>query len=426
MHGQILNTVLQNLLEQIALAHGNLLPVAYYFFYAMATLTLVKLGLIYAFEPNGNILAALLAKLFKMGLMLWLITNLPYLHEVLRDGAIKLGIRAAGSSNTVDLILNPSQVAEYGVKVIAPIRVWIYGMSWSVKTIGINLVNILFGVIAVIVILGAFFYLAYQMFMTLVDFYFTSVLAPVFLAFQLCESTAWLAVGAIRGPMQHAVKLFTLAFIINLAEPHIAAIMVTDKLQSFTEIGSLVLGSLVLMALSLKAGSWAAGMFSGSPTASGGDLVTTTAGVIGAGAAATMIGGSYLQRAKKVAGSIVGGTIATGAAAVTGAQLRGIAYTGTRAGKLASMAYGAAEGAAGMLMATPKAMQQRISQSFNANVAQGIRQGYISSGGQADDIPNSANYEQQGSQVAMDVIKKAKIYQKIATAFKEQQNFNNH
>ena len=176
MDGQILNTVLQSLLDQIALAYGNLLPVAYYFFYAFATITLVKLGLSYAFDQNGSILAALLVKLFKIGLILWAISYLPYLHEVLRDGAIKLGIRAAGGTSTIDLVLNPSEIAQYGNKVIAPIRSWLYSMSWSSpKSIGSNLINVLFGIIAVVLILGAFFYLAYQMFMALVDFYFNSV-----------------------------------------------------------------------------------------------------------------------------------------------------------------------------------------------------------------------------------------------------------
>jgi|GEM_PF-4365375 len=150
MEGQILNTVLQGLLDQIALAYGNLLPVAYYFFYAFATITLVKLGLSYAFDQNGSILAALLIKLFKMGFMLWAISDLPYLHEVLRDGAIKLGIKAAGGTSTVDLILNPSEIAQYGSQVIAPIRGWLYSMSWSsLNSIGSNLVNVLFGIIAI-------------------------------------------------------------------------------------------------------------------------------------------------------------------------------------------------------------------------------------------------------------------------------------
>ena len=418
MHEQMLNSVLQSLLEQIAMGYGNLLPVTYYFFYAFATITLVKLGLAYAFQ-DGNILAALLAKLFKIGLMLWLITNLPYLHEVLRDGAIKLGIRAAGG-NTMDLVLNPSQIADYGLKVAAPIRVWMYDLSWSVNSIGSNVVNILFGVIAVILIVVAFCYLAYQMFMALVDFYFTSVLAPVFLAFQLFEPTAWMAVGAIRGPIQHAVKLFTMAFIINLAEPWIASLIIISKLQDFTEIASLVVAALILVALSLKAGSWSAGMFSGSPTASGYDLVTAAAGVVSAGACVTMAGSSSIKGAQKVAGSVASGAIATGAAAVTGAALRGVNHTG--ASKLASMAYGAAEGAAGVLMATPKAIKH-ISQGFKDSITSGIRQGYISSGGD-DNVPDPTSCESNESH-RMDVIKKAKIYQRIAGAFKEQQSFNN-
>lgn len=427
MEGQILNTVLQSLLDQIALAYGNLLPVAYYFFYSLASITLVKLGLAYAFDQNGSILAALLAKLFKMTFMLWVISNLPYLHEALRDGAIKLGIKAAGSSNTLDLILNPSSVAEYGVKVIAPVRYWIHNMSWSGGHVASNIANILFGSIAIMLILAAFFYLAYQMFMALVDFYFTSVVAPVFIAFQLFGPTAWMAVGAIRGPIQHAVKLFTMAFIISLAEPWIGSLMSTSKLQGLTEVGGLVFASFVLVALSLKAGTWASGMFSGSPTASAGDLVATAAGVVGVGAAGTMLGGSALRGTQRVAGSLIGGAIATGSSAMTAASLQGSTYTGNSGlGKFAAMAYGAAQGTAGMLMSTPKAAQERISQSFRDSVSSGIRQGYISTGGA--DLPDASksNYGENNAKAATSAAKKAEMYQRIAKAFKEHQDFNQH
>jgi type IV secretion system protein TrbL len=428
MEGQILNTVLQNLLDQISLAYGNLLPVAFYFFYAFATITLVKLGLSYAFDQNGSMLAALLVKLFRLGVMLWTISNLPYLHEVLRDGAIKLGIKAAGgSSGAIDLVLNPSEIAQYGTRVIAPIRSWLYGMSWgSAKSIGINLVNVLFGMIAIILILGAFFYLAYQMFMALVDFYFTSVLAPIFLAFQIFTPTAWMAAGAIRGPIQHAVKLFTMAFIINLAEPWIGSLMATSgKLQSLTEVGYLVLASVVLVALSLKAGTWASGMFSGSPTASAGDLVATTAGVAGIGAGALILSNQAIAGSKQIAGSIVGGAVATGSAAIIGAQLRGATYAGNSPiGKFASMAYGAAQGTLGMALATPKAIQQSIARGFSESVARGIRQGYQATGGQHNTAPSSPDYTDR--QAAANVARQAAMYQRIAKAFQEHQDFNKH
>jgi len=428
MEGQILNTVLQNLLDQIALAYGNLLPVAYYFFYAFATITLVKLGLSYAFDQNSSILAALLVKLFKIGFMVWAIGNLPYLHEVLRDGAIKLGIKAAGGTSTIDLVLNPSEIAQYGNKVIAPIRMWLYSLSWSSpKTIGSNLISVLLGIIAVVLILGAFFYLAYQMFMALVDFYFTSILAPLFLAFHIFGPTAWMAVGAIRGPIQHAVKLFTMAFIINLAEPWIGSLMVTaGKLQTLTEVGYLVLASFVLVALSLKAGTWASGMFSGSPTASAGDLVTTAAGVIGLGAGAAVLANRAVASSKNIAGSIIGGTVATGAAAVTGAQLRGVTYTGnSELGKIASMAYGAAQGTIGMALSTPKTIQESITRGFSESVARGIRQGYVSTGGNGNNIASpSQNYSDH--KMAANVAKQAEMYQRIAKAFQEHQDFNKH
>lgn len=362
MEGQILNTVLQSLLTEIGKAYGNLLPVSYYFFYTMATLSLVRLGLAYAIEPSGNILAMLLTRLFKMSLMLWLIANLPYLHELLLEGAIKLGAKAAGF-NTQNLILNPSEIAEYGVKVIAPIRLWLYELSWSFKNIGGNIVNIIFGVIAIILILAAFYYLAYQSFMALVDFYFSSILAPVFLAFQLFEYTAWLAVGAIRSPLQHTVKLFTIVFILNIVEPWMAS-LITAKQQNLQQVTSLVFAAMILVGLAVKASSWAAGIFTGQTTASAGDLAATANMVLNAGTTSTNI----INRAQQASTSLIKGGLTTGAAAVTGAELRGMNATGLN--KFPQMAYGAVEGATFSLRS-----------SLADSISKGVRQGYTATGG---------------------------------------------
>lgn len=427
MEGQILNTVLQNLLEQIALAYGNLLPVAYYFFYVFATITLVQLGLNYAFDQSSNMLATLLLKLFKIAFMLWVVGNLPYLHEVLRDGAIKLGIRAAGGSSTIDLVLNPSQIVSYSSEVILPIKIWIQKMSWgSPKNIGVNLVSVLFGVISMLLIYAAFFYLAYQMFMTLVDFYFTSVLAPIFLAFQVFTPTAWIAAGAIRGPLQHAVKLFTMAFIINIAAPWIESLQATTgEVKSLDQVGCLVLISVVLVALALKAGTWASGMFSGSPIASAGDLVASVAGVAGTGVMGTKLAKQTIGIGKQTIGSAVGGTIATGAAAVTGAQLRGLSYSGNSTlGKVAAMGYGAIQGTVGAVMSTPKAIQASIARSFNRSVASGIRQGYTSTGGVGNYMEPNSSIDNPNRNLAANLTKQAEIYQRIAKAFQEHQDFN--
>lgn len=428
MEGQILNTVLQNLLEQIALAYGNLLPVAYYFFYIFATITLVQLGLSYAFDQSSNMLATLLLKLFKIAFMLWVVGNLPYLHEVLRDGAIKLGIRAAGGASTIDLVLNPSQIVSYSSEVIAPIRQWIHDISWwgTPTNVGVNLVSVLFGLISMLLIYAAFFYLAYQMFMTLVDFYFTSVLAPIFLAFQVFTPTAWIAAGAIRGPLQHAVKLFTMAFIINIAAPWIGSLQATTgEVKTLDQVGCLVLISVVLVALALKAGTWASGMFSGSPIASAGDLVASFAGVAGTGVMGAKLAKQTIGVGKQTIGSAVGGTIATGAAAVTGAQLRGVSYSGNSTlGKVAAMGYGAIQGTFGAVMATPKAIQASIARSFNRSVASGIRQGYTSTGGVGNYMEPNSSIDNPNQNLAANLTKQAEIYQRIAKAFQEHQDFN--
>ena len=133
-----------------------------------------------------------------------------------------------------------------------------------------------------------------------------------------------------------------------------------------------------------------------------------------------------LWQAVKIAGSIIGGTIATGSAAVTGAQLQGAAYSGnSQLGKFASMAYGAAQGTVGMALSTPKAIQESIGRSFSNSVACGIRQGYKSTGGNGNNIA-SPSQDYSDRTVAANVTKKAEMYQRIAKAFQEHQDFNKH
>lgn len=420
MEPEIINNVLQSLLDQIAGAYGNLLPIANYFFYAFASINLVKLGLSSAFNNNSNIIADLLLQLFKMSFMLWVINYLPYLHEVLRDGAIKLGLKAAGSISTIDLILNPSEIAGFGFKAIVPILEWLKDMRWGFRNAGINLANALGGFVAILAILVSFFYMAYQMLMALVDFYLSSVLAPLFLAFKTFEPTAWIGSSAIKGPIQHAVKLFTMAFILSISTPWIDSLVSTHALEGMSQAGSLVLASIVLVGLAFKVGTWSASILSGSPNASAGDLVSSAGALAGVGVVGSYASKAAMQTAQRTMSAVSGGAIATGAAAVTGARLGASSYSGSSTlGKISAGTVGASKGVAGVAMATPKAIQDRIAKSFRESSNQGIRQSF----GANETVGSNANKANTSS--GQDAMRKAQLYKRIADAFKER-NSNEH
>ena len=399
MEVEILNTVMQSLLDQISFSYGNLLPVAYYLLVTFATLNFTKIGLSYAFGKSSDVIVDLLLQTFKLGLIYWVISTLPYLHEVLRDTAIKIGMKAAGTSGAVDIVLNPSQVVSYSFQAIRPIEIWLATLSWSPGSIGSSLASSLVGSVSMLIIIGSFAYMAIQVFMTIIDFYLSSVLASIFLAFKVFGPTSWIAESSIKWSIQHAVKLFTISFIISLTPFWISAISSTDKVNGLSGAICIALAALVLAVLTVKAGSFAAGIFSGSPTASAGDLMTTAGGIGAIGVGSAVVA----NRGMNAAGEIGVRTASAASGAIIGGQAAAARYSGgSMIGRSIAFGSGAIRGAATSTSGSghSKDAQNRIIKGFSA--------GNKDSGG--------------GSSSAYS--KNKQMYTRIGKAFREQQDFN--
>lgn len=409
MDVDILNTVLESLLGQIAYAYGNLLPVSYYIFVSFASIQFAKLGLSYALGQSHNVISDLIVQIIKIGFLCWVVTNLPYIHEVLRDTAIKLGIKAAGSSNTIDLILNPSLVVGYGFEISKPIFNWLNGLSWSFGKAGTSFTSSMIGLITCFIVIGSFAYMAFQIFMTLIDFYLSSVLSVIFLAFNVFGPTKWISTGAIRGPLQHLVKLFTLAFVVSLT-PFLLERLVNDVADIGTQGAvCLALASLIVSVLTIKAGSFASGMISGSPTTGASDLFSVGAGFAAGGAATAIASKTLSSQATRGAISAGGALISGASAAFTGGRVGSTEYNGSSSfGKTLAFSKGAFKGASSSALAYPSSLKDRVVQGFNNSVNSGVIRGY--------------NAATENNSPIKDFANKAQIYQRVSRALKEKQD----
>lgn len=191
---------------------------------------------------------------------------------------------------------NPSTIAGYGLQVTAVIFARISSFSgFGAIT---NLPEVLLAGFSALGIVLAFFVMAIQVFITLLEFYLVSMLALILVPFGVFRHTAFLAERAFGMILACGIKLMVLACITSAMLPVLVTLQIPAD-PAFKDILSLLLASLALAMLTWHAPSVAVGMMAGAPS-----LTASTA-------AHTAI----------AAGATVGLTALAGATALRGAGL---------------------------------------------------------------------------------------------------------
>lgn len=185
-----------------------------------------------------------------------------------------------------------------------------------------NFLTIMVLLFAWALVIVAFFILAVQMFVCILEFKLTSLAGFILVPFALWSRTSFLAERVLGNVVSSGIKVMVLAVIVGIGSNFFTEF--TDALQGQEpDIGqamSLVLASLSLFGLGIFGPAIASGLVSGTPQLGAGAALGTAVGAAGV----TMIAG----------GAAVGGARALGGAAL------GAVRSGTAMGSAASTAYG--------------------------------------------------------------------------------------
>lgn len=227
----------------------------------------------------------------KYGSWFYILKNYPQLLDTLLDGAFFIGQTASGGGVAMSTLTDPSMIIELGLRATQP--AWDYLTSYQ-NILAINFPLMIVVMFSALLVLVAYFIIAIQVFLTLLEFYIIAAIAPAFLAFGPWQKSAFLAEKAIGALFGFAIKIIVLVLILSAAIPVLSEFTMPSNfsLASFGAAFRMAAAACCVALLCWQAPGVAASM-GGSPSLSAGGAVGTAAGAIfGAIGAGRMIMGA--------------------------------------------------------------------------------------------------------------------------------------
>lgn len=277
-------------------------------------------GLFWALGGEDDVIAKFLKKILYVGVFALILNSFSTLSEIIFRSFAGLGLTAGGSAITADDLLRPGRLAGTGFEAAWPL------LDQAKELVGPiaffeNFVEIAVLVIAWIVVIAAFFILAIQMFVTILEFKLTSLAGFVLVPFALWNRTSFLAERVLGNVISSGIKVMVLAVIVGIGSNYFADFTsaITGDAVTIEQAVSLMLASLALFGLAIFGPSIASGLVAGAPQLGAGAAVGTVA----------LAGG----------GLAMGGAAAVGGARTLGGAGLGAIRAGTTMGTAASTSY---------------------------------------------------------------------------------------
>jgi type IV secretion system protein TrbL len=239
----------------------------------LTTIDVTIAALFWAWSAGEDVLVALVKKTLYVGFFAFLIGNFNSLAKIIFNSFSGLGLKAAGSAMTADQLLQPGRIAQVGIDAGRPILQSANSvLGFTAIFSPTSWVEVIVLVIAWLIVVGSFFVLAIQLFVTLIEFKLTTLAGFVLVPFGLFGKTAFLAERVLGNVMASGVKILVLAVIIGIG---------TGLFSQFTQgfggnqptldnVLSVALAALTLLGLGIYGPGIATGLGSGSPQLGGG------------------------------------------------------------------------------------------------------------------------------------------------------------
>ena len=328
-------------------------------------------GLYWAMGSDNSVIGKFLKKVMYVGVFALIITNFSGLANIVFNSFGGLGLQATATSLTADDLLRPGFIANTGFQAAHPILTQIGELTGPVKFFH-NIVLIVALFLAWIITMFAFFFIAIQLFVTILEFKLTTLAGFILIPFALWNKTSFLAEKVLGNVVASGIKLMVLAIIIGIGSTIFGDITSAfappasdpDMIVPITlkDAASIMLGSMALLALGIFGPGIATGLVSGAPQLGAGAAVGTMAAIgagalaggavagagikgVGKGAAASVKAGASMAGGSKVAftlGSMSQGGGIKGAAAGIGAVAQAGVMSVAKAGGRKALAAGGA------------------------------------------------------------------------------------
>ena len=361
---------------------GLLAPDVAFLTTALITIDITLAGLFWAMGPDSDIIGKFLKKVLYVGFFALIIGNFGFLSDVIFRSFAQLGLNATGGTLSADDLIRPGFVANTGFEAASPLLDEISALTGPIAFF-VNIVIIGVLALAWLITLFAFFFLAIQLFVTIIEFKLTTLAGFVLIPFALWNKTSFLAERVLGNIIASGIKLMVLAIIIGIGSTIFGQITATFQPGdvSLEQAASVILGSLSLLALGIFGPGIANGIVSGAPQLGAGAAVATAAGV-GAGAVA---GGLAAKGAAGVAGKATTGSVkaaaSLGGAAQTAYSLGSAAAGGSGVKGIGGGMAGMAAAGAGKVKGAIGGAVNKVKSSLSERAQSGSRAAFKATGG---------------------------------------------
>ncbi|WLA47940.1 P-type conjugative transfer protein TrbL [Bradyrhizobium elkanii] len=336
-------------------------------------------ALFWSWSADDDIVARLVKKTLFVGVFAYLISNWNNLAKIVFDSFAGLGLKASGTGFTAQDLMRPGKVAQTGLDAARPLLDSISDLMGWVAFFE-NFIQIACLLFAWALVILAFFILAIQLFVTLIEFKLSTLAGFVLIPFGLFSKTAFMAERVLGNVISSGIKVLVLAVIVGIGSTLFSQFTAGFGRQtpSIDDAMAVVLAALTLVGLGIFGPGIANGLVSGGPQLGAGAAVGTGLAVSGA---ALATGGGAMLAARGGAAAF-----STGAAAVRGgATAAGAASAAYSLGSLGqSGTAGVASGLGGIARAASSAATsplRRAAASVKGGFADGVKAGFGATGG---------------------------------------------
>ena len=340
-------------------------------------------ALFWSWGADDDIIARLVKKTMFVGVFAYLIGNWNNLARIVFDSFAGLGLKASGTGFTAQDLMRPGKVAQTGLDAARPLLESISDLMGWVAFFE-NFIQIACLLFAWALVLLAFFILAIQLFVTLIEFKLTTLAGFVLIPFGLFGKTAFMAERVLGNVVSSGIKVLVLAVIIGIGSTLFSQFTAGfgGATPTVDDAMAIVLAALSLLGLGIFGPGIAAGLVSGGPQLGAGAAVGTSLAVGGAALAAggatglALKGGAAAMSAS--AAAVRGGAAAAGGAA-SAYSLGSLGQSGVAG--VASGLGGVARAAGAATVSPLKRAASRAAGSVKSSFSAGAKAGFGATGG---------------------------------------------
>jgi len=320
-------------------------------------------GLFWALGGEQDVMGRFIKKILYVGAFAFILNRFSTLADIIFRSFAAAGVTAGGGTITADNLLKPGTLAEAGWEAAFPLLQQLATMVGPVDFFT-NVVTIVILLVAWLLVVLAFFILAIQLFVTIIEFKLTTLAGFVLVPFALWNRTAFLAERVLGSIVSSGIKVMVLAVIVGIGSSFFSqyAQSLQGSAPDVVKAMTLVLAALTVFGLGIFGPGIASGLVSGAPQLGAGAAVGTAVGAAGVAA----LGGAAVAGAVGAAGAIGSGALG---AVRAGTSMGSAASTAYKLGQEGAGSTSVASGLGGVARAAGNAIRARAESALGLGEA---------------------------------------------------------